>query len=80
MGHQQSGASDTEVSYIIHVVLTQMRATQRDVKIHIMLSDDHQLLTVYGIDYPVTPIWRSTIIPAGHVKYSKDTNRMLKNE
>ena len=36
--HQQSGASDLDVSYVIHVAPDPMReATQRDVKIHIML-------------------------------------------
>ena len=40
MDHQQSGASDTEVSYIIHVAPDpNMEATRRDVKIHIILSD-----------------------------------------
>lgn len=38
--HQQSGASDLDVSYVIHVAPDPMReATQRDVKIHIMLPD-----------------------------------------
>jgi hypothetical protein len=51
MGHQQSGASDTEVSYIIHVAPDPNReATQRDVKIHIMLSDGSST-TLDGIWY-----------------------------
>ena len=40
LDHQQSGASDLDISYVIHVAPDPMReATQRDVKIHIMLSD-----------------------------------------
>jgi hypothetical protein len=38
--HQQSGASDLDVSYVIHVAPDPMReATQRNVKIHIILPD-----------------------------------------
>jgi hypothetical protein len=38
--HQQSGASDLDVSYVIHLAPDPMlEATQRDVKIHIMLPD-----------------------------------------
>ncbi len=40
LDHQQSGASDLDISYVIHVAPDPMReATQRDVKIHIVLSD-----------------------------------------
>jgi hypothetical protein len=40
LDHQQSGASDLEVSYIIHVEPDPMReATQRGVKIYLMLPD-----------------------------------------
>lgn len=40
MEHQQGGASDFDVSYVIHVAPDPMcEATQRDVRIHIMLSD-----------------------------------------
>ena len=40
MEHQQDGTSDFDVSYIIHVAPDPKReATQRDVKIHIMLPD-----------------------------------------
>ena len=40
MDHQQSGASDLEVSYLIHVAPDPRReAAQRDVKVHIMLPD-----------------------------------------
>jgi hypothetical protein len=40
LDHQQSGASDLEVSYVVNVEPDPMReATQRDVKIYIMLPD-----------------------------------------
>lgn len=40
MGHQQSGGTDTEVSYIVHVEPDPTReATQRAVKIHLTLQD-----------------------------------------
>ena len=78
MGQQQSGGgSDTEVSYVVHVAPDPTGdATERDVKIYIMLADGSS--TVLDGKWHRLPGYpedlRSIIIPASRVRYLKDIN------